>query len=206
MLFTGVEIGILIGVLGSIFLTVLENWVLTTTRLRRLRDTRLWVDATQYKEYDEDDASIHVLRVDGPMTFLTAGQVNNKLESLGKLAEEQIQEGVQPIEKVVVDMGGAHYIDSTALHYLEEALRELNRHGILVALSNPTQRVIHKLFITGLLDKFSRQFGEENNWVFASTDDAVIAVGCEYFSLMHRAAFLPCKPAGAATAPLLWHI
>lgn len=177
VLFTGVEIGILIGVLGSIFLTVLENWVLTTTRLRRLRDTRLWVDASQYNDYDDDEPSIHVLRVEGAFTFLTAGQVGQKLEHLVKVAAEQRREGQPAIEKVVVDLGGSHYIDSTGLHYLEEALVELNRGGILVALSNPTQRVLHKLYITGLLNKFNRQFGVESSWVFASTDDAVLAVG-----------------------------
>lgn len=198
VLFTGVEIGILIGVLGSVFLTVLENYVLSSTRLRRLRDTRLWVDASQYKELDDDNPAIYVLRIDGAFSFLTAGQIGQTLEGLARLSEERAQAGGARIEKVVADLGGAHYIDSTGLHYLEEALVELNRSGILLALSDPSQRVLHKLFITGLLARFNSQFGQENNWVFASTDDAVVACMCAIVTS-------PC-PAGSCRPPTEWFV
>lgn len=76
---------------------------------------------------------------------------------------------------MVLDFGGCNYLDSTALHYLQEALQQMNHHGVLLAIANPPIRVLHKLDVTGLLGRINSQFGQHEHWVFAAVDDAARA-------------------------------
>lgn len=76
---------------------------------------------------------------------------------------------------MVLDMGGANYLDSTALHYLQEAVQQMNHHGVLLVVANPPIRVLHKLDVTGLLGRINSQFNQQGHWVFAAVDDAARA-------------------------------
>lgn len=94
-------------------------------------------------------------------------------------------------------MGGANYVDSTALHYLQEALQQMNHFGVLLVVANPTIRVLHKLDVTGMIAAINAQFGQEGHWVFASVDDAARA------AQRWRPPKREDKPEGCAEAPVV---
>lgn len=88
------------------------------------------------------DESTHVLAPSGEVDALTAPQLGRRL--LGVVEEGKT--------RVVVDLSGVTFIDSSGIGVLLNALRHLRGRSGRLVLVCPTERILRPFQVTGLVD------------------------------------------------------
>lgn len=161
-LFAGTEIGLLVAVGVSLLLVIYESAYPHTAVLGRLPGTTVYRNVKQYPEAETYD-SVVLVRVDAPMYFANARNIQEKL---GKY-EELAQEGKEPLKYIILELGPVAYIDTSALHVLEDLLSAYKQRDIELCLSNPSVRVMERLLVSGFADKVGRDH------IFVNVHDAV---------------------------------
>lgn len=172
-MFLGVEIGLVIAVGLSLLLVLYESAYPHTAVLGRLPGSTVYRNVKQYPEAERYEG-IMLCRVDAPIYFANTQYIREKLQKYEKRYE---QRSSFPLKFVIVDMSPVSYIDTSALHIMEDIRQDYESRGITLCLSNPSRMVMHRLVLDGLSDKV----GHEN--IFVSTHDAVSA----YLRLLSQA-------------------
>jgi anti-sigma B factor antagonist len=86
-----------------------------------------------------------VLRLDGKITMGDGALI------LRNAIKEQIPKGTK---RLVLELRGISYVDSSGIHALVETFTTTNRHGIKVAYADFSQKLTDLLTITKLLTVF----------------------------------------------------
>jgi anti-sigma B factor antagonist len=90
-------------------------------------------------EVESDRSGIRVLRVTGELDLGTIGSLQSAMEEL-----------IGPDARVVLDLEGLRFCDSTGLGAIIKLHRRLTDLGGMLALSAPGQRVVDVLSISGV--------------------------------------------------------
>ncbi len=178
VLFTGVEIGILIAVVTSLGLVVAETLFAPMPQLglvpgstrRAFRSMRQYPNAAAVP-------GVLVFRVESPIIFANTPTVISTLRRVvygGDGAAEGEQ--VSGVRAVVLDMSNVPYVDSAFLESFEDLINQYKRAEVLLCLANPNSTVLHKLTITPLLEALNTQFGDKRDWVFITARAAAECV------------------------------
>jgi len=86
--------------------------------------------------------------VEGDLDMSTAGQLNDCV------ALTLTKSGCRP-DRLVVDLGGAVFCDSTGLSALLEARKTCAKQGVGMVLQRPSDRIRRLLTLTGVTDFFT---------------------------------------------------
>jgi sulfate transporter 4 len=162
-MFLGVEVGLMIAVGLSLLLVLYESAYPHTAVLGRLPGATVYRNIKQYPEA-EQYAGIVLCRVDAPIYFANTQYIRDKLHKYEALSARSSR---LPIQFVIVDFSPVSYIDTSALHILEDLRQDYSSRGVTLCLCNPSRAVMHRLVLDGLADKI----GHDN--IFVSTHDAV---------------------------------
>ena len=86
---------------------------------------------------------VFVLEVSGEVDMATAPEVSKVLEVVA-----------EPIERVIVDLSGVSFLDSSALNALVRNQRELSERGVTFRVVSPADQAIRRVFeITQLISQ-----------------------------------------------------
>jgi hypothetical protein len=191
VLFTGVEIGILVAVIASLALVVLETLFAPAPQLGLVPGAtrRAFRSLNQYPDA-RTIPGVVIQRVEAPIIFFNAPAVCAQLraivygsdaarEKLGRHGADHDDAGAAArsrVRAVVVDFSNVPYVDSAFLEGFSDLIEQYKRAEVLLAFANPNSTVLYKLSVTHLLASLNSQFGEQREWVFLTVSDAVDAV------------------------------
>lgn len=137
-LFTGVEFGILTGVVISLVQVIYRSSKPHYAVLGKLNGSTVYKNIERYTEAEEEDG-ILVIRPDAPIYFANMEYLRGVLET--EIARRP------DTRRVLVDCVSVSYVDSSALHTLTELIAEYNRKGItfrFLGLIGPVRDVLRK--------------------------------------------------------------
>ncbi|MFZ6180446.1 SulP family inorganic anion transporter [Nannocystis pusilla] len=146
----GVGLGLAFGVGASLLLFVLRTTRPHTAVLGRLPGTQVYRNVLRFPDA-ETVPGVVIIRLDAPLYFANATYLIDEIRR--RIAAEKAR-------AVVVDAGGVHDIDVSALANLRDFLGELRRHGIelyVADLKGPVRDVLARSGFTAELgpDRFS---------------------------------------------------
>jgi sulfate permease, SulP family len=133
----GVELGLLVGVGASVAVHVARGMRPALVVLGRVPGTRVYRNVDRYPAVT--DPTGVVLRLDGPLDFLSVHAVTSKLR---KLAVERPE-----LSWLVLDASGVTGMDSAGVHALHETQEHLAEAGValhLCSLRGPQRDVIER--------------------------------------------------------------
>jgi sulfate transporter 4 len=168
-LFLGVLVGIGIAVLLSLLIVIHESVRPQIAVLWRIPGT------TIYRNFKQETngsfiPSVFIARIGSSLYFANANYVKDELLTNIRSLHE-----VNKIEYLVLEMTPVISIDATAIHVLEDIVKELdNNHDIKVAFAMVGNRAYKTMRLAGTLKKI----GE--HWFFPSVNAAV------HFCLQHQ--------------------
>ena len=155
----GIEEGVLIGVVFSIFMVIYRSSRPHMAVLGQLPNTDYYRNVDRFENAIQSEG-ILIVRFDAQLYF---GNVHVFKNTIFELVDEQ----EQPLRLFVLDASSILDMDSSGLHALEEVIDHLRQHGIRFTISGVIGPIRDLLFKTGLMDKI----GKENQ--FMSIRDAV---------------------------------
>ena len=146
----GVGLGLAFGVGASLLLFVLRTTRPHTAVLGRLPGTQVYRNVLRFPDA-ETVPGVVIIRLDAPLYFANATYLIDEIRR--RIAAQEAR-------AVVVDAGGVHDIDVSALASLRDFLGELRRHGIelyVADLKGPVRDVLARSGFTAELgpDRFS---------------------------------------------------
>ncbi|WAS92414.1 SulP family inorganic anion transporter [Nannocystis punicea] len=146
----GVGLGLAFGVGASLLLFVLRTTRPHTAVLGRLPGTQVYRNVLRFPDA-ETVPGVVIVRLDAPLYFANATYLIDELRR---------QISAQSARAVVIDAGGVHDIDVSALANLRDFLGELRQHGIelhVADLKGPVRDVLARSGFTAELgpDRFS---------------------------------------------------
>ena len=163
MLFLGVEIGLLIAVGVSLLLVIYESANPRTAILGRLPGTKVYRNVKQYPEAETYEG-ILLVRIFAPIYFANVENIRDKIFKYEHLAQEK----QVPLKYIVLELGPVSYIDTSALHVLEDMIHRYQQRNIQLQVSDPSVRVMDRLLKSGFADHVGRDH------LFVTVHDAVI--------------------------------
>ena len=190
VLFSGIEIGILIAVIMSLALVVMETLFAPTPQLGLVpgNSRRAYRSVQQYKDAITHPG-VHILRIEAPIMFFNAPSVANKLRGLLYGPPGGNASAAADVRAVVLDLSNVPYADSAFAEAFDDLLGQYIAAEVLLVIANPNTNILHKLEIMGLRAKLNAQVGdgENSDWIFLTVSDAVDAV------LRHERPLKPLK-------------
>ena len=159
VLFMGVELGILVGVVLSVFFFLLRTSQPHVAVLGRIDDHGHFRNVLRYDA--QRPAHILALRIDESLFFVNSSYIENLISD--KVAEHP------DIQHLVLVCSGINFIDSSALETLEHLSEALQEAGVTVHLAEVKGPVMDKLSPTRFITQLQGQ-------VFLSTADAFTAL------------------------------
>ncbi len=157
-------VGIEIGVLTGVVLSVLQNTFLSSIPpmivLGRIPRTNYFRNVRRFPEAKQVEGAL-ILRFDAPLYFPNADFFKKKIRKYVNESED--------IELLILDASSILTVDSTGMHAMEEVLHFLKSNGIDFYISGAMGMVRDRFTKAGLM----RQIGAENQ--FMIINDAVSA-------------------------------
>jgi MFS superfamily sulfate permease-like transporter len=106
--------------------------------------------------------------LDAPIYFANINSLRSNLQKYEKNASEELSaQNIGDMKYVILEMNPNSYIDSRALHILNEMLKLSKIRGVRLVLANPNLKVMEKLVASKLIE----EVGQDH--VFISIQDAV---------------------------------
>ncbi|KAL4302357.1 hypothetical protein GQ457_10G019500 [Hibiscus cannabinus] len=168
VVFSSVEIGILIAVTISFAKILLQVTRPRTAILGKLPSTTVYRNILQYPDATKVPG-ILIVRVDSAIYFSNSNYIKERILRW-LIDEEEIQkENSQPrIQYLIVEMSIVTDIDTSGIHAMEELLRNLENRDVKLVVANPGPVVVDKLHAS----KFQEMIGED--MIFLAVEDAVL--------------------------------
>ncbi|XWS63175.1 hypothetical protein CRYUN_Cryun06bG0073300 [Craigia yunnanensis] len=168
VVFSSVEIGLLIAVSISFAKILLQVTRPRTAILGKLPRTTVYRNILQYPDATKVPG-ILIVRVDSAIYFSNSNYVKERILRWLADEEEQLKENSQPIiQYLIVEMSPVTDIDTSGIHALEELFRSLEKRDVKLVLANPGPIVVDKLHAS----KFPEMIGEDR--IFLTVADAVL--------------------------------
>ncbi len=145
----GIEQGILVAVVVSLLLVIHRSAYPHIAVLGRLPGTTHYRNVERYPEAITIPGVV-IIRIDAALYFANIGFVKDFLRKLELQAEE-------PIRAVIIDASGINDIDSSALHGLQEIIREYQERGILLYFARVKGPVMDTLKRAGIVDLLGKE-------------------------------------------------
>jgi len=155
----GIKEGILLGVLVSLLLLVYRTSRPHVAVLGRIKGTNYYKNIVRFPEDTETFKEFLIVRFDAQLFF------GNK-DYFKKELHKQLIAKRSRVKFIILNAESINYIDSSAVHMLRQAIKELKANGIKLVIAGaigPTRDIIHK---SGLID----DIGKEN--LFVKTHEA----------------------------------
>lgn len=169
VVFSSVEIGLLIAVSISFAKILLQVTRPRTATLGKIPRTTVYRNIQQYPDATKVPG-ILIVRVDSAIYFSNSNYVKERILRWLTDEEEQIKAAdLPPIHFLIVEMSPVTDIDTSGIHALEELFRSLQKRDIQLVLANPGPVVIDKLHAS----KFTTLIGDDR--IFLTVADAVAA-------------------------------
>ncbi|KAK6277431.1 PREDICTED: sulfate transporter 1.3 isoform X1 [Theobroma cacao] len=167
VVFSSVEIGLLIAVTISFAKILLQVTRPRTAILGKLPRTSVYRNIQQYPEAAKV-LGLLIVRVDSAIYFSNSNYVKERILRWLMDEEELVKAACQPtIQFLIVEMSPVTDIDTSGIHALEELHRSLGKKGVQLILANPGPTVIDKLHASD----FANLIGEDR--IFLTVSDAV---------------------------------
>ena len=157
----GIEIGIGAGVVLSLAMVIFRSTRPHVAVLGRVPNSDYYRNIDRFKELDQRP-DVLLVRFDGPLYFANLNYFKDKMEDL-------IAEKGDTLRLVVLNGDSISHVDSSAVHALEEWIKENQARGIRIHFTSVTGPVRDALRRWGLMDVI----GEEN--FFMSNQRAIDA-------------------------------
>ncbi|OMO68171.1 sulfate anion transporter [Corchorus capsularis] len=168
VVFSSVEIGLLIAVSISFAKILLQVTRPRTAILGKLPRTTVYRNILQYPDATKVPG-ILIVRVDSAIYFSNSNYVKERILRWLADEEENLKEHSRPrIQYLIVEMSPVTDIDTSGIHALEELFRSLEKRDIKLVLANPGPVVVDKLHAS----KFQELIGEDR--IFLTVADAVM--------------------------------
>ncbi|XWS15043.1 hypothetical protein CRYUN_Cryun35bG0060600 [Craigia yunnanensis] len=167
VVFSSVEIGVLIAVSISFAKILLQVTRPRTAILGKLPRTTVYRNILQYPEAAKVPGVL-IVRVDSAIYFSNSNYVKERILRWLMDEEEQVKAACQPtIQFLIVEMSPVTDIDTSGIHALEELYRSLQKKNVQLILANPGPVVIDKLHASD----FANLIGDDK--IFLTVSDAV---------------------------------
>ncbi|XVF39475.1 hypothetical protein PTKIN_Ptkin01aG0037800 [Pterospermum kingtungense] len=167
VVFSSVEIGLLIAVSISFAKILLQVTRPRTALLGRLPRTTVYRNILQYPEAVKVPGVL-IVRVDSAIYFSNSNYVKERILRWLIDEEEKAKAACQPtIHFLIVEMSPVTDIDTSGIHAFEELYRSLQKKNVQLILANPGPAVIDKLHASD----FANLIGEDK--IFLTVADAV---------------------------------
>lgn len=167
VVFSSVEIGLLIAVCISFAKILLQVTRPRTALLGKIPRTTVYRNTQQYPDATKV-SGVLIVRVDSAIYFSNSNYVRERLLRWLTDEEERVKAENQPrIQFLVVDLSPVTDIDTSGIHALEELNSSLKKRDVQLVLANPGPAVIHKLHASN----FANLIGEDR--IFLTVADAV---------------------------------
>ncbi|CAL9054687.1 sulfate transporter 1.2-like [Musa acuminata AAA Group] len=170
VVFTSVEIGLLVAVSISLAKILLQVTRPRTALLGNLPGTMIYRNVEQYPEAIRVPGVL-IVRVDSAIYFSNSNYVKERI--LRWLRDEEEQQNANDLPRVdflIIDMSPVTDVDTSGIHALKELHRGLQKREVQLAIANPGAVVVEKL----RLAEFIELIGQEK--LFLTVGEAVI--GC----------------------------
>ncbi|CAD5177847.1 unnamed protein product [Musa acuminata subsp. malaccensis] len=170
VVFTSVEIGLLVAVSISLAKILLPVTRPRTALLGNLPGTLIYRNVEQYPEAIRVPGVL-IVRVDSAIYFSNSNYVKERI--LRWLREEEEQQNANDLPRVdflIIDMSPVTDVDTSGIHALKELHRGLQKRDVQLGIANPGAVVVEKL----RLAEFIELIGQEK--LFLTVGEAVI--GC----------------------------
>jgi sulfate transporter 4 len=161
-LFLGVLMGISLSVFVSLALLIHESVNPQIVLLWRLPGTEIYRNVKQ-ESIGEFVPGVMCVRVGAAMYFANAALVKDRL-----LQYVLDMSSFEPVQYVVIEMTPVSSIDSTAMHMIEDMVKDFRNRNIFVAVTSLTSRVQKTMGKA----QFDKHLGKE--WIFDRVHDAVL--------------------------------
>jgi SulP family sulfate permease len=158
----GIQQGVFVGVLLSLFLMIYQNSRPHISVLGHLPGTRDYRNIERFPEAQPPDNAL-LVRFDAQLYFGNASYFKNKIENI-------LFEHPDKYQYLVLDASNIHDIDSSGMHALEELIEYLRGHDIEFVLANAIGPVRDQMAKCGLMS----EIGLDNQ--FLNVHDAVEAL------------------------------
>ncbi|KAK8624759.1 hypothetical protein V6N13_089646 [Hibiscus sabdariffa] len=167
VVFSSVEIGLLIAVSISFAKILLQVTRPRTAILGKLPRTTVYRNILQYPDAAKVPG-ILIVRVDSAIYFSNSNYIKERILRWLVDEAERLKENSQPrIQFLIIEMSPVTDIDTSGIHAMEELLRSLDKRDIKLVLANPGPVVVDKLHAS----KFDEMIGEDR--IFLTVEDAV---------------------------------
>ncbi|KZV22763.1 sulfate transporter 1 [Dorcoceras hygrometricum] len=168
VVFVSVEIGLLIAVALSFAKILLQVTRPRTAVLGKIPRTSVYRNVQQYPEATKIPGLL-IVRVDSAIYFSNANYVRERILRLLTDEEDELLKNSshQKIEFLIIEMSPVTDIDTSGINSLEDLYKHLQKKDIKIALANPGQVVLDKLYTSG----FPSLIGEDK--IFLTVVDAV---------------------------------
>ncbi|KAG8660408.1 hypothetical protein MANES_02G156000v8 [Manihot esculenta] len=169
VVFSSVEIGLLIAVSISFAKILLQVTRPRTAILGKLPGTTVYRNIQQYPGATKVQGVL-IVRVDSAIYFSNSNYIKERILRWLMDEEEQLKSSFQPkIQFLIVEMSPVTDIDTSGIHALEELHKSLHKRDVQLILANPGPVVIDKLHAS----HFATTIGEDK--IFLTVADAVSA-------------------------------
>ncbi|KAI3752838.1 hypothetical protein L2E82_24876 [Cichorium intybus] len=166
VVFSSVEIGLLIAVAISFAKILLQVTRPRTAVLGKIPRTSVYRNVEQYPGATRVPGVL-IIRVDSAIYFSNSNYIKERI--LRWLTDEEEMFKNQPrVEYLIVDMSPVTDIDTSGIHALEELHSSLQKRDVQLILTNPGQTVLDKLHASNFADLI----GEDK--IFLTVADAVL--------------------------------
>lgn len=178
----GVELGLAIGIVVNLLLYMGRSMRPDVVVLSRLRGTAEFRNSTRHGGVEPDPDGL-ILRIDGPLDFLSARTITTRIREHVASRPE--------LDWIVLDCSAMSSLDATGLHALHETQLQLRAAGValqLATLRGPQRDIVRRAGLAGeLLERAASE----------SVDEALEVVGVPADALLRR-------PAVGETLPDDW--
>ncbi|KAL8162710.1 hypothetical protein V2J09_014199 [Rumex salicifolius] len=167
VVFGSVETGLALAVILSLLRLVLFMARPKTTVLGSLSNSSEYRSSEQYRYVHKVPGAL-ILQINGPVYFASSNYLRERI--LRWIAEEEDRiksSGDATLQHVILDMSAVPSIDTSGISMLSEVKKTSDRKGLKLALANPGNEVMKKLFKSDFIETIGRE------WIHATVAEAV---------------------------------
>ncbi|XP_057997774.1 sulfate transporter 1.2-like [Hevea brasiliensis] len=167
VVFSSVEIGLLIAVSLSFAKILLQVTRPRTAILGKLPRTTVYRNIQQYPEASKVQG-ILIVRIDSAIYFSNSNYIKERILRWLTDEEEHLKENNLPrIQFLIVEMSPVTDIDTSGIHALKELYSSLQKRNVQLVLANPGPMLVDKLHAS----RYAELIGEDN--IFLTVAEAV---------------------------------
>lgn len=172
VVFGSVETGLALAVVLSLLRLVLFMARPKTTVLGSLANSVEYRSTEQYL-YTHKVPGTLILQINGPVYFASSNYLRERIIRWISEEEDRIKSsGEHTLQNVILDMSAVPSIDTSGISMLREVKKTSDRKGLKLALANPGNEVMKKLFKSDFIETIGHE------WIHATVAEAVGA--CTY--------------------------